>query len=78
MCVCVYVWSNSPVLFADFVKRNTPVQCFLDLFLDLPAKKIGVLAWISKINFNEMYQSDAFHKISKKCRSVEPKHTLKH
>ena len=34
---CVF-WSNTPTLFADFVKSDTPVQCLFDFFLDLPAK----------------------------------------
>ena len=32
------VWSNTPTLFADVVKSDTLVLCFIDFFLDLPAK----------------------------------------
>ena len=34
---CV-VWSNTPTLFADFMKSDTPVQCLFDFFLDLLAE----------------------------------------
>ena len=34
---CMY-WSSTHTLFADFVKSDTPVKCFFDLFLDLSAK----------------------------------------
>ena len=42
---CVF-WGGAPAFFAGFVEHDTPVQCFVDLFLDLPAKTHTLRAFL--------------------------------